>query len=414
MTVDKFIEKLKLLFRAIEIEELDMEYHIKLNDKMFELSKLRIEELIQKYNNLNGKDETTIYSSNYYETLIEQDRPIVRGDIYSLKDDYNKIYYEIGTISDEYIIFILDKFVNEENFRFTGRMLTMRTQAFLMKINDSDEFIDIIRMYLRRFTTIRIKSNSNFTGSKFKELTDALLFNITLNTGKSIIPIKHFEDVFGQRMSINSNHDIQQVEAPQRKYISDLVYYYQMGISTLDPSQKFISFYHVIEYFFNKVYYESLVESVRDSITNPKFSPKRDADINKLIKNIKKKIKTESEVNDIRNEKEALKLTLKKYIEIDKLKTEIISENLTSIDYYINKTVPFSKGDKINFQESNVDNIFSSMTNRIYKTRNAVIHSKLDEESRYIPFKHESQLHKEIPLIKLIAEEIIISTSEIL
>lgn len=86
---------------------------------------------------------------------------------------------------------------------------------------------------------------------------------------------------------------------------------------------------------------------------------------------------------------------------------------MISLSYYVGNTVHFAKGDKINFYDDSEDKIYDSMANRIYKTRNAVIHSKLDEEDRYIPFRHETELHKEIPLVQGIAEVIIIFTSEI-
>jgi hypothetical protein len=314
-----------------------------------------------------------------------------------------------------YIIVIFENVINANNNEVIRRIPHYMNSSMLQsRLKECTEFMDVIRLYLKRFNTIKIRSDNRIQLSKFKELTDSLLFNISLNTGMSVVPIKYFEDIFGPKVLRNRRGGIQEVEPPQRVYISDLVYYYQMGISTFDPSLKFISFYHVIEYFFNHVFYEALVESVRNNITSPKFSAKRDSDINDLIKNIKNKLKTDSEKNDVRNEKEALKLTLKKFVDVQKLKQDIHDQKMISIDYYINNTVPFAKGDKINFEEESVDKILASVANRIYKTRNAVIHSKLDEEERYIPFKHESQLLKEIPLIQIISEEIIISTSKIL
>lgn len=418
MNIDKFIEKVRFIFRSIEISKSNDEYTFDYQDKTFKLKEIYLLDLIQRYNALNIIDEITLSDPCYYETLVEENNHAFRGilstgDVLKIYDDSNKVHYEIGTISDMYILFLLDKIIDESNIRYLRRIYPLH--IFNMRIKDTEEFMDVIRIYLKRFTTIRIVSNNSLSSNKFKEYVDALLFNIALNTGRAIIPTKYLENVFEKRESINKINSLEQLESPQRKYISDLVYYYQMGISSHDPSQKFISFYHIIEYFFNKVYYDHLVESVRNDITNPKFSVKRDTDINKLIKNIKNKIKIESEINNIKSEFEALKLTLEKYIDIDKLKDEIINEDATYIAYYANTVVPFSQGNKINFHENSVDKVFTSIAYRIYKTRNAVIHSKFDERStRYLPFRDESQLNKEIPLIKSIAEEIIISTSDII
>ncbi|MEW9054091.1 MAG: hypothetical protein AB2392_23285 [Neobacillus sp.] len=416
MTIEIFIEKLKIMFNRIEIQEKGDEYLIEFRNQEFNIRKSDIQDMIGKYDKLNISEETVLYNSNYYETIIDESGPIFRSDEYNLADEKNSVCYEVGELSDEYIIFIFEKVIKKENIELVRR-ISRNSSMIMHRLKEFDEysnFIDIIRFSLRRLITIKIKSNNKIALSRFKELTDSLLFNISLNTGMSVIHIKYFEDIFGPRVVRNKRCGIEEVEPPQRIYISDLVYYYQMGISTFDPSLKFISFYHVIEYFFNHVYYESLVDSVRNNITNPKFSVRRDSDINELIKAIKKKLKTDSEKNDIKNEKEALKLTLKKYVNIETLKKDINDKKVVSLEYYLNNIVPFAKGDKVNFEEENVDKIFMSISNRIYKTRNAVIHSKLDEEERYIPFKHESQLLKEIPLIQTISEEIIISTSKIL
>lgn len=41
----------------------------------------------------------------------------------------------------------------------------------------------------------------------------------------------------------------------------------------------------------------------------------------------------------------------------------------------------------------------------------SIVHSKEGEESRYEPFKHDKFLAKEIPLMRAVAEEIIINSA---
>lgn len=47
------------------------------------------------------------------------------------------------------------------------------------------------------------------------------------------------------------------------------------------------------------------------------------------------------------------------------------------------------------------------IVNRIYKVRNAIIHSKQGKGGIYRPFLHEAELSKEIPLIRCVAERVI-------
>ena len=63
--------------------------------------------------------------------------------------------------------------------------------------------------------------------------------------------------------------------------------------------------------------------------------------------------------------------------------------------------------------------IFEKLANRIYETRTSIIHSKSNElksenKKRFIysPFKDSEALSKEIPLIKALAEEVIINSAE--
>lgn len=58
------------------------------------------------------------------------------------------------------------------------------------------------------------------------------------------------------------------------------------------------------------------------------------------------------------------------------------------------------------------DKLLKAISNRIYKTRNALIHSKSSKKDMtYHPYLHKTELEKEISLIKVIAECIIENSS---
>ena len=63
--------------------------------------------------------------------------------------------------------------------------------------------------------------------------------------------------------------------------------------------------------------------------------------------------------------------------------------------------------------ENEDDQFKISLCKRIYKIRNALIHSKEGVKHRYVPFsEHESELRKELPLMRLTAEQILIKSAE--
>jgi hypothetical protein len=78
--------------------------------------------------------------------------------------------------------------------------------------------------------------------------------------------------------------------------------------------------------------------------------------------------------------------------------------------YLQNNKVKFANADKLDDS-----NIYNTLAKRIYSIRNSLVHSKEGEKPIFEPFsKHEEELRKEIPLIKLLSEQIIIKSSDII
>lgn len=394
------------------IEENEENYTFEYYDKFFIISKNKISNLYDKYNQLNIDEELSIYNDNYYECLVEEHNPILMREDLVINDNSNRIVYNFGGLSDEYVIFLFESvFTNSIDYR--RKLRSVNSSMSRRYAEEIDDLFDLLKTHLRRFITLKISTDSSFSINEYKTRADAVMFNISFNTGIAITQVKYIDEYFGRPRQGNTRSTFENIEAPKRKYISDLVYHYQMGLGTYHPTLKFISFYHVIEHFFQKVFYEELVNTVRSELTSPRFSVKRDGDINKLIKSIKNRIRLDNESNTAKNENEALLLTLVRYVDLEKLTTALNEMDSNLLDYYTNHNVEFSNGPKINFYQDD-DKVYKEIARRIYKTRNAVIHSKSDDSERYIPFKHEGQLLKEIPLLQTIAEEIIISTSKLI
>lgn len=113
------------------------------------------------------------------------------------------------------------------------------------------------------------------------------------------------------------------------------------------------------------------------------------------------------------NERNGLLLCLKRYIpDLSTLKASIVRIDSSAIDYYRTTSVPFTDDGKLIDFEDESERVYSSIRDRIYATRNAVVHSKYGERLRYEPFKHDKHLGKEIPLMRAVAEEIIISSAD--
>lgn len=168
-----------------------------------------------------------------------------------------------------------------------------------------------------------------------------------------------------------------------------------------------------MEHFYEDVYNEDMLKSVQKIIQHPRFSVKRKKDLVEIVDLVKKKTRQSKEEFQ-GSELEALELTLKKFVSIAEINNNLAELDESLVDYYALNEVSFSKGDTINLRDFSNEKMYKKLAARIYKTRNSLVHSKSNESRKsergiYKPFKDGKELSKEIPLMKYIAESIIIN-----
>lgn len=101
----------------------------------------------------------------------------------------------------------------------------------------------------------------------------------------------------------------EELDPPRRTYNEDLVSHYILAISTDSPTVQYLSFYHVLEHFFESVFNDDLVDQIKSALTQPGFSYKRKKDVSQLIATIKKNLQIRSETITF-SEIDALRLSL--------------------------------------------------------------------------------------------------------
>lgn len=211
-----------------------------------------------------------------------------------------------------------------------------------------------------------------------------------------------------KRPTQESNIDV----PPLRLYTSDVVDYYTMAMSSDDAYIQFISFYHVIEYFYDEVFKRRMVEDIQNKITHPDFSYSNADKVYSLATFVRNRMKMNDEAGQ-GNEEQSLKFVLSEYINLDELEYRLSVLDPSIVDYYKNNKVPFSKAPVFSFKDTQA--VMSNIAKRIYVTRNSLVHSKSNSNNgRYKPYKDEKSLSKEIPLLRAIAEQIIIKSSKLL
>lgn len=407
----------KVIKENLKLEIVPKIIKYKIKDKEFELSISEFENTID--NTLEYSIENVLHNNNKYETFIENIgnrtyRSFFPMDFGQINDDENNITYRVGKPSLQYLVLYL------ENQRENGKS-RLPFYHNINKIMDSKNltFADLLCNIYRPILTITINSVKDRELTYFSKICNSFLFNMAYNTSSVYKAIGDFDSFvnFKSLYRLKQKEKVVDIDTPKRIYIKELTDQYYMGLASGEPFIEFICYYHIMEYFFHSVYREDTIEQVRKELTKPGFSAKKEKSIVRLIDVIEKKYGNSK--NNI-NEQNALELTLRKYIpSLDELKNDLHDFYPKIIEYYNDNIVKFSGGNTIDLTGELNDNMYIKIASRIYKTRNAVIHNKSDEtvttaKGAYKPFKDDGELSKEIPIMRIIAELIIIESSHLL
>ncbi|MDQ0583433.1 hypothetical protein [Streptomyces rishiriensis] len=274
---------------------------------------------------------------------------------------------------------------------------------------ETASLFDVVAEGLRA-TTLRITAAKSH--SDFETLANSFLFHAAYNTDAAarigLEPMFRTQSI--QRVRRNQNGSF---DGPRQTYDADLVHHYLMGVAAEIPLLEYLSYYHIAEHFFEKVFNEDLVNQVRSGIIDPSFSARRNKDIQSIIRivtKVQRQVKDEGGVNEQR----ALQLALNRFVNIPRLVADLDAYDSSLIDYYANNDVPFAGASKVNIRMHDEEGVRDAIAKRIYKVRNALVHAKEGELPKYAPFAHDEELAREIPLMRFAAEQIVIARGKVL
>lgn len=103
-----------------------------------------------------------------------------------------------------------------------------------------------------------------------------------------------------------------------------------------------------------------------------------------------------------------------RYVDLEELVWQLSDYDPAILDYYKSVHVGFSNGNTVDLGSDDERYVFKALAGRIYRTRNAVVHRKDSDRGRFRPFRDDQVLAKEIPLIRFVAEQVIINSSRLL
>lgn len=385
----------------------------------FVIVNAELQELYDKVCSMRN-DALELYTGYDYEVGIDLDYPMMRNQEFPVisEDIANSIQYELGVPTIEYCIYLLIQIkdtMNQQQGR-NSRMLPMRLRKPFDRYVSNNDNISLATLLPKMIgeLSLKIKNMNSYAKdlSSFRNYKTSFVFEFMYKSGIALIEFTDIVDMFHMNNSIRGRLDVTQISTqPLRKYTNDVVDYYKQALASNDPYIKFISFYHVMEYFFDEVFKRKLVTDLKDKITHPDFSYKNEDKIYDIALFVKNRLRMNDETGQ-GNELESLKYVLSEYLSIDDLKARIDAIDLNAVQYYKNNKVSFCNAPVISW--SDTQGVFTQLARRIYFTRNSLVHSKSGKnKERYRPYQDEKQLQLEIPLVKAVAELIIINSSEI-
>lgn len=389
-----------------------------IGDKTASLDKKELESILRKLKKYKSNEDVELYNDKIYEVLVRNDNRFMPSRDLKQTDNVNKITYCINKPTNEYLVFFLYNLYkrNAPNFLRGGIMGHRLRRIYSANDGQTELFerpiLEIIKEVIPRLETIQISTKVQTDLKTFDNLLYAFIFNLGYNLDFTIMPLR-FMDEFIQPFRIGRIRRSRtgDVEAPKRIYSNELILHYQKGVSSESIDHQYLSFYHVLEHFYEKIYNDDILGKVKNELTKPNFSYKRNRDLTNLIGLIQSRLKYKNEEFQI-NEQEALELTLRKFIpETNELKEAIENVSSDLLEYYKTTEVPFSKGNRVNFNSDNEDEIYKNLSKRVYFTRNSIVHSKEAQKVKYTPFKDDKDLLTEIYLMRLISEFVILNDS---
>lgn len=429
MEWNEFCEKVSRMFGTMK-QRLQFDYDS--NSITYTVADQVCTYTIEEYNDLKQKAEQynferySICNGKVYEAIVDMPDIDARrrfsigyeGKLKELivKDEDANISYSLHEVSEELIWYIIKDF--DLTLRVPHRIPSSYFERRRESLEEKDIF-SIIKIFTRLPFVIHIETHAIKSREQLQKYAKSYLFNIAYNFDFVFKPVTELDDLFPQRISLPRRRiqNVTELMAPQLLYKEQLVEQYYMALTSEDPFVKFVGYYHIMEHFYEEVYNEDIFRSVQHIIQHPGFSAKRTKDIVKIVELIKKKNRQNKEEFQ-GSELEALELTLKKFVDITELVGDLTEFSDSIVEYYKTSEVSFSRGDTVDLKDGTNEKLYKKLAARIYKTRNALVHSKSNESRSsdrgvYSPFSNSQELTKEIPLMRYISEAIIINSASV-
>lgn len=351
--------------------------------------------------------ESCLCSPTHYEQLITAE-PRFASQIFSLRNGERIVFGKSG--ADQLTVEIGEATSDFKNYMRFHPYSVMRTLDRLRLNRTSRRSDRELADFVYTPTTVRViglqEATVEHAAEKAIGLIEGCLFNLAYLKGIALV----LEEELPRRHAIAGSFRYEESDfgselpLPKSKINPDVARFYQRAMAVEDPVNQFLSFYQVLEYFFLSVSDEELYRKISSVLHDPSFSTKP--------KNLDRIIQATLNHKRESDETEMLRLVLVKHIDemdlVSFIKT--YEEHLTE-NWFTKKRKLFGKDNEI---KTAAGHVIGNVANRVKLIRNALVHSsdRHDRQERFIPTRAaEAEIRKEVPLVKYLAEKVIIGSS---
>jgi len=191
---------------------------------------------------------------------------------------------------------------------------------------------------------------------------------------------------------------------PASKYDENVVSYYKVAKASPFPSQSFLAYYHVMEYYFLRVSETILHDRLTAILNDPRFRSDRDS-LDKVISMVRGRDARSDETEMLRN-------VLDRFVpETDLIDFIEKFETACGEKIYSKKRTVFGEQVQVALVK---DHALANAAKALKHVRNAIVHSsdKYKREECHIPLSDSENVIEEfIPLARFFAEKVIYGTA---
>lgn len=351
----------------------------------------------QRARSLSFDAETrTLQHNNSVEVMAARLAPvsILSPDQYTLTDRLGNTVI-IGISSQTFALAFFDSPAYEEFFNSRIKKRLLVNEIFVRRPSH------ILWMPTTAVYTIKARKTPTDLKVRAQSAFRASLFKIAVEQDDCLSLWKPRKPRLKHRYPIATGEDN---SIPHAIYDENVISYYKVAKASPFPSQSYLAYYHVLEYYFLRVSELLLHDRLTAILNNPGFHVTRES-LDKVISTVRGQDSRSDETEMLRN-------VLERFVEeVDLIDFIQKFETLAGEKVYTKQRKIFGEQLHVSLQKGHA---LSNSAKLLKHIRNAIVHSsdRYSREECHIPLSDSEGLIEEfVPLVRFFAERVIYGTS---